>query len=71
MKGGTDETAQEAHLLGLFRACKPEDKLLLMETARAFADRNDKPSHIEIAERLRSRPRATPAPSKGKKERPH
>lgn len=40
MKGGTDEAAQEANLLGLYRSCTEADKRLLLETAGAFAARN-------------------------------
>jgi transcriptional regulator with XRE-family HTH domain len=40
MRGGTDEMAREANLLGLYRACSESDKRLLLETAGAFADRS-------------------------------
>lgn len=66
MRGGTDEAAQEAHLLGLFRACKPSDKLLLMETARAFADRPGK--RVET-DKLVSKP--LPSAQKPGKARQH
>ncbi len=39
MKGGADEAATEAHLLGLYRICRVDDKKLLLETAKAFAAR--------------------------------
>jgi transcriptional regulator with XRE-family HTH domain len=40
MRGGTDEAAIEANLLGLFRICGPDDKKVVLETAKAFAARN-------------------------------